>query len=293
MSLSSIVGPHWRKPSPVVSERLAMRDLIPDHLQPISLQAVNGWDVRWQLMLFRVLLPVNTLVRFGVDPITLTDAQGRPALRVIPGEGASSIRLELYHAANAVDALVEIELADTPLNQLEVLWVAIQDPQAPRFNIDVMPDGTPTLRGTLRRNLAAEEAALRAGLAPGQVRRGLGTLDRMAARLESFMACLNQRQYFVQPLYYHTAVLFERLGFSYIYGQAQMEEIGRGFAPGGKLRARLDGVSPFRTPILAETVRGRAWAIHDGLLGCGWDRVRMVKRLGLRAGVDTCPDVPW
>jgi len=289
----SIVGPHWRKPTPVASDRLVVHDLTPDQLQPITLQAVNGWDVRWQLMLFRVLLPVNTLMRFGVDPITLTDAQGRPALRAIPGEGANSIRLELYHAADAVDALVEMELADTPFNQLEVLWVAIQDPQSPRFDIDVTPDGTPTLRGILRRNLAAEEAALRAGLAPGQVRRGLGTLDRMAAHLESFMACLNQRQYFVQPLYYHTAVLFERLGFSYIYGQARMEEIGRGFAPGGELRARLDGATPFRAPALADTVRGRAWAIHDGVMGRDWDRVRMVKRLGLHAGVDTCPNVPW
>jgi len=268
-------------------------DLTGRELLPVSLQEVNGWDVPWQRLLFRVLLPVNTLVQFGVDPISLTDAGGMPVARVIPGEGRRSIRLEIYHSRDAQDALMELELADTPFNQIEILWVAIQDPFAPRFSVDVMPDGQPTLRGVLRRNLEAEAAALDAGLAPGQVRRGLGAMEQLAARMESFMACLNQREYVAQPLFYHTAVLFERLGFAYIHGRARMERIAAAFAPGGELRARLDGSTPFRHPRLADSVRGRSWAIHDGILGEPWDRVRMVKRLGQHAGVDTCPAVPW
>jgi hypothetical protein len=111
--------------------------------------------------------------------------------------------------------------------------------------------------------------------------------------MESLMAVLNQREYIAQPLYYHAAVLFERIGCAYTLGQSRMEEINAGFAQGGKLRARLDGSTPFRAPELAETVRGRSWAIHAGILDRPWDRVRMVKQLGRHAGVDTCPGVPY
>jgi hypothetical protein len=156
-----------------------------------------------------------------------------------------------------------------------------------------MPDGLTTMRGTVRRNVAAEEAALRAGLAPGQVRAGLRAFSSVGRQLETFMSCLNQPEYVAQPLYYHTAVLFERIGFAYSQGHAQMQRIERGFAPGGPLRSRLDGSSPFRDPALADSVRGRAWAIHTGVLDEPWDRVRMYKRLGVDADVDTCPGLPW
>jgi hypothetical protein len=261
---------------------------------PISLQEVNGWDASWQRLLFRILVPVDTLVRFGVDPVSLTDVNGMPVARVIPGDGGRSIRLEVYHEIAARDAILELELVDTAFNQIEVLWIAFQNAFSPRFDVDVMPDGQNTMRGFLRRNVPAEEAAMRAGLAPGQTRRGLSAFRRLAQRMETFMACLNQREYIAQPLFYHTAVLFERVGFSYIQGQSLMERIAHGFAPGGKLRARLDGSTPFRQPEQAATIRGRAWAVHDGILEDDpWDRVRMVKRLGVDAEINTTPGVPW
>jgi acetoin utilization protein AcuC len=72
-----------------------------------------------------------------------------------------------------------------------------------------------------------------------------------------------------------------------------MERIAGGFAPGGHLRAKLDGSTPFRSAQLANTVRGRSWAIHDGILDEPWDRVRMVKRLGIDAEANTAPGVRW
>ncbi len=132
-----------------------------------------------------------------------------------------------------------------------------------------------------------------AGLAPGQVRRGLGALHWLAERIETVMLCLNQRELVVQPLFYHTAVLFEQLGFTYIHGLARMTTIAQGFGAGGELRARLDNSTPFRRLEFADTIRGRSWAIHDGILSESWDKVRMVKRPGIHAGVSTCPGVPW
>jgi hypothetical protein len=262
-------------------------------IRPISLREIVAWETKWRRMLFRVLLPTDLLVQFGIDPITLADPDDRPVVRVTYGGDERGIRFELFHAGDAPDPMIELELADNQFNQIEVVWLALQDPRGSRFDVDVTVSGESNMRGIMQRNLPAEEAALAAGLAPGQIRRGLGAFTTIIARLETFMSSINQREYICQPLFYHTAVLFERIGCSYVQGHARMLRIDRGFAPGGDLRARLDRSSPFRMPALADSVRGRAWAIHGGILEEPWDRVRMVKRLGVDADVDTCPGLPW
>ena len=45
-----------------------------------------------------------------------------------------------------------------------------------------------------------------------------------------------------------------------------------------------------------QTVRGRAWAIHDGILEVldeRWDKIRMVKQIGRYAGVETFPQAEY
>ncbi|MGE5248297.1 MAG: hypothetical protein ACM3L8_08110, partial [Verrucomicrobiota bacterium] len=79
----------------------------------------------------------------------------------------------------------------------------------------------------------------------------------------------------------------ERNGFQYIKGKERMLWIDREFQPGGELHARLDGSTPFRRPENARTVRGRSWAIHDGVLGEPWESPKMYKTVGVDAGVNT------
>jgi hypothetical protein len=72
-----------------------------------------------------------------------------------------------------------------------------------------------------------------------------------------------------------------------------MDTIHREFQPGGALHEALDGSTPFRQPDQWKTVRGRAWAIHDGILSAidsNWDGLRMIKQVGRNAGVNTFPD---
>lgn len=69
-----------------------------------------------------------------------------------------------------------------------------------------------------------------------------------------------------------------------------MKEIDDGFRPGGLLYRRLDGSTPFRMPGMERTVRGRSWAIHDGILDEPWDEVRIYKMVGVSAGINTFPD---
>src|SRR5690606_17702843 len=110
---------------------------------------------------------------------------------------------------------------------------------------------------------------------------------------ETFLAMLTHRALFLEPLTYASAWVFERRGFAYVKGHKLMDEIEAEFQPGGRLHKALDGSTPFRQPEQWRTVRGRAWAIHDGILaeiGASWDGLRMVKQVGQHAGVCTFPD---
>jgi hypothetical protein len=185
-----------------------------------------------------------------------------------------------------------LELADNSLNGIELNLIVMNDPSAPRFPIDRTADGQPTMFGTLRRNLEAEEQAKAAGLAPGQVRAGLGGSQAVFEHIDTFLALLGHRAYFLEPLTYASAWVFERRGFAYVRGHKLMDDIHREFQPGGALDACLDDPSPFRKRDQAASVRGRAWAIHDGILEAidqRWDKIRMVRQIGRHAGVETFP----
>ena len=71
------------------------------------------------------------------------------------------------------------------------------------------------------------------------------------------MAGLGHEMYFVEPLYYHNAVIFERYGFAYQQGRKLMERIHNGFSAGGEFVSRLDG-SPFRSRDAENSTRLRS-----------------------------------
>ena len=134
---------------------------------------------------------------------------------------------------------------------------------------------------------------MQAGLAPAQPRASLRASRQVFDQLEIFLAALGHRAFFLEPLTYASAWLFERHGFAYLRGHKLMDDIQREFRPGGRLHQALDAKTPFRQPEAWRTVQGRAWAIHDGILeiiGARWDGIRMVKQVGRHAGVETFPE---
>ncbi len=278
---------------PVASQPHRPCTTAPEVARPIPLHAVRAFSPEIQHLLTQFLLPVEVMVRFGINPITWRNRENEMMVHVAWAEDGHVWGLRLLNDIDRRDPLIELEMADTVFGRIAVTWIGVNDPRAPRFQTDAMPDGRTTLRGTACRHLEAETAAMLAGLAPGQVRRGLGLVSPLLDDVEQFMAALQHEEYEVEPLYYHNAILFERYGFQYVRGQALMERIHAGFAPGGDLRRRLDGSSPFRRPELAETIRGRSWAIHDGILDEPWEHVKLIKRIGVRAGLDTAPGVPF
>ena len=68
--------------------------------------------------------------------------------------------------------MLYVQMADTAHNQIEVLLVCINDPYAPRFDIDRDWQGEPTKLGTLRRNLPAEIEAITLAWPPDRSAKG-------------------------------------------------------------------------------------------------------------------------
>jgi hypothetical protein len=280
MRLARRLARRTRQPPPLLQE-----------LELFSIGQINKLAPEHMLQVYRHLVPMDILLRFGIDSQTLADDEGRPLFECRPG--VSSVELSLRHTWDAEDPVLYVQLADTPNNQIEVVLFIVNDPYSERFNTDRLPDGTLTYFGTLARNLEEEVRAMEAGLAPGQVHRGLGATRRLMPILEQFVAGLYHDAFYIQPLAYHNAILFERVGFAYALGLGRMEWIHRQFAPGELLFERLDGSTPFRRPGAEQSVRGRSWAIHDGIMGEPYSGVKMYKRAGIHAGVVTFPNAAW
>ncbi len=230
--------------------------------------------------------------QFHIDP-EFVDAEGHPLLTLRCREGTTDVVLDLRHRVDDPDPLLYVHLTDTINGQIHVLLYVVNDPESPRFDVDRMPDGTPTKFGTSMRNLDAEMAALEAGLAPGQVHKGLRILRESIESFEEFIRSLSHHTYFVEPLYYHNAIIFEKYGFAYERGRRLMERIQEGFTDGGDLQNLLTPSSLFRLPTFSSSIRGRSWALHDGILGEHFSGVTMHKRIGEHAGISTFPDAAW
>ena len=260
---------------------------------PVSLHVVNQLSAGAKRRLYRILFPPEMLMRFAINPITWQGPDGDEHVGLYAPPEKGLVRLTARHAATAADPFSYLELADNGFNGIDVVLLVFSDPAGTRFDIDRSPAGESTLFGTVHRNYPAELAAMQAGLAPGQIRPGLRGSESAIQGLESFLTLLGHESVYGEPLTYVSAILFERRGFAYVHGKRLMEQIDQAFRPGGRLHQALDSSTPFRQPDQWRTVRGRAWAIHDGILATidqRWDGLRMVKRVGHQAHLNTFPD---
>jgi hypothetical protein len=263
--------------------------LDPDGFPLFSLREINDLPRPERERLYGQLLPETLYADFHIDPESFRGLDGgRKVLFKCP-RGLGLLRIEVRLAPTDRDCLFFAEIADTPYHQIELSFCLINDPSAPRFDVDVDAQGQDNCFGTLRRNLAEEQRAMAAGLSPNQVRRGLKLFTPFFQRLERFVAGLGMDTIVAEPLSYNNAIRYETYGFDYITGKQLMLAIDQEFQPGGKLWLRLDGSTPFRQPGMEQTVRGRSWAIQDGILDQPWDGVKIYKVVGQHAGVDTFP----
>lgn len=264
--------------------------------EPLGIRYLNHFADGTKARLYRSLVPPQLLRLYEIDPLQWTRLGNPDCVRLTAAPGSNQMQLAVSLEPQPFDAYFEIELQDNALGGIDLNWLQLSDPLAPRYDIDVDADGNRTLWGTTSRNIPAEQAAMEAGLAPAQIRVGARASRAVFNQLETFLAVLGQNTLFLEPLTYASAWVFERRGFAYVRGHKLMKDIHAACQPDGVLHAALDGSSPFRQPEQERTIRGRAWAIHDGLLdelGAAWNHIRMVKQIGKHAGISTADNTPF
>lgn len=260
-------------------------------MRPSTIGGINLLPEATKREIYGRAIPGELLERFKIPPLDSIRSANFLQFKFAPG--STDMEMYLFHEQRFPDPILYGHLTDTINGQIHILLYILNNPDAPRFDVDRMPDGSMTRFGTLQRNIPAEQDALQANLAPGQVRHGLRLLSKAIQSFERFVSSLEHDIYFVEPLYYHNAVIFERYGFTYQLGRKLMERIESGFTEGGDLYNLLNASSPFREKEAAHSIRLRSWAIHDGILGEPFTDVTMYKLVGKSAGITTCPSCIW
>jgi hypothetical protein len=242
------------------------------------LYRINRFPDEEKRKIYAGLIPPQILAKFQINPETLCNQAGEDVLTCECRPRTPSVRIELRHQADWADPIFLLEMTDTSFGDIAILFLNINDPYSERFQIDRDVYGHSTIFATVSRNIPEEIRAMRAGLSPGQTHRGLRMFRSFLIQARAFCKQFGITQVKVEPLAYHNAIMHEFYGFRYMNGRELMEKIDREFAPGGRLFARLDGSTPFRQPGFASSIRGRSWAIHDGILGEPWQCPRMYYR---------------
>lgn len=258
-------------------------------MTPFTIGGINRLPENEKREIYARYIPSELIQKFNLpDRLHSSDLM---KFRYAPG--SSDVEMMLYHKADFPDPILYGHLTDTMNGQIHVLLYILNDPDSLRFDVDRMPDGSRTRFGISKRNIEAEFSAMQAGLAPGQVRKGLHLFKQAITAFEEFVISLGHDMYFAEPLYYHNAVIFERHGFNYQMGKRRMEGIHLGFKERGEISQKLDASTPFRSSDAGNSIRLRSWAIHDGILGEPFTNVTMYKHVGKLAGVNTTPGCEW
>lgn len=248
-----------------------------------SLLDINALPTVEKERLYAGLIPARLFSLLGLAPFSLAAPDGRRLVTIIAPEGMNLARIEVRQSPAERRTVFFLDIAGTHFHQMELSFCIINDPNAPRFAVDVDANGVDNCFATLGRNIPEEIRAMNAGLFPNQTSRGLRMFGEFFHTFERFVDALGMEMITAEPLTYDNAVRYEKYGFDYLSGRRMMLEIDREFRPGGILFRKLDGSTPFRQPGMERTVHGRSWAIHDGILDEPWDDL----------GVNTILDEPW
>ncbi|MGA7828530.1 MAG: hypothetical protein WCA04_12755 [Geobacteraceae bacterium] len=255
-----------------------------------TLRDINSLHFREKENLYGTIIPERLFTMFAISRTTFKGSDGSRKVSFIAPEGLGLCRIEVRLAPTDRDPVFFLEIADTQFHQMELAFCIINDPYSPRFDVDVDEQGRNNCFTTLGRNIPEEIRAMKAGLFPNQTHRGLRMFPDFLPRFENFVDALGMEIIVAEPLTYDNAIRYEKYGFDYLTGKRLMLEINEGFCTGNIYQRRLDGSSPFRRAGFENTVQGRSWAIHDGILEKPWDDIRIYLRVGQKAGVDTFPE---
>ncbi len=163
-------------------------------------------------------IPKELIQKFNLPELTRI----RELLQFRFAEGSSDVEMRLYHQAGFQDPVLYAHLTDTLNGQIHVLLYILNDPNAPRFNVDKMPDGSPTRSGPLSDTSKQREPRWKTGFtgrfAVDYDYCSLLPRHSRSSSPASVTKCISSNR-----LYKRNAVIFERYGFAYQWGRRQME----------------------------------------------------------------------
>lgn len=262
------------------------------------IQRINNLDKQRKEGLYRILIPPSVYHRIGINPLDFCDSRGERAVRFFCPEGDRTCLVEIK-IKEMEEPVYSIQISDSiDATMLEWDFLIINDPESDYFCTNIDENGKDTLFGWASRNLKEEKQAMEAGYLPGQTRKGLGCTREVIDCLDFFCRILGIKSVSLEALFYHNAITYERMGYSYFDGYKEMKRINDLFRFGGFLYERLDNGNPFRKKEFARTVWGRSWAIHDGILEGveddalreGWTSPRMYRMVDKPRTMITFPD---
>ncbi len=230
------------------------------------IQLINRFNQYQKEGFYRNLIPPSLYHTLRINPINFHNDKGIKVVRFFCPEGDRTCLTEIK-IENIEEPVYSTQISDSiDTTMIEWDFLLINDPSSRQFRTHVDKDGKDTLFGWASRNIEEEEKAMEAGYFPGQSRKGLGLTREVVRAMDAFCLILDIKSIRLEALFYHNAVAFERYGYCYFEGYKRMKRIHELFQPGGALFKKLDNSTPFRRPEFARSIRGRSWAIHDGIL---------------------------
>jgi len=263
-------------------------------IMTFSIAKLNRLQKEERDQLYLLLVPESIFEMFRIDRRTLRNPLGERVVTGIFPPDDNFGCIEVKYRPEDKDCIFSCQVSfEIFMQSLHLDFLIINNPFSDRFTVDIDELGRDTLLGTRSRNICEEIKAMEAGLAPAMVRQGLKMMREFADCMERFMAPLGLKTITVGAFFYHNAILWERYGFIYFKGKKMMDQIHQEFQPGGLLYERLDDSTPFRRKGMERTVRGRSWAIYDGIyldaFDEEWESPMMYKTIGKDCKVNTFP----
>lgn len=262
------------------------------------IQMINNLNQHQKEGLYRNLIPPSIYHRIGINPLNFSDRKGVKVVRFFCPEGDRTCLVEIK-TNDMDDPVYSIQISDSiDPTMMEWDFLIVNDPESVYYNTNFDEDGKDTLFGWASRNLVEEQKAMEAGYFPGQTRKGMGYTREVVGILDYFCRILGLKSVRLEALFYHNAITYERMGYSYFEGYKQMKRINELFESGQILYEKLDNSSPFRKQEFARTIKGRSWAIHDGILNDieddildeGWVSPQMYRMVEKPRAMITFPD---
>lgn len=187
--------------------------------QPSTIGGINRLPPAGKRSVYAWIIPPELLTKFSIPP-SLIDHQGRDLLEINGPAETSDVKIPLRHTHHVPNPVIFGYLKDTIQEQIHILIYGMNDPTSPRFNADRLLNGEITNFGRDLRNIPEERKALATGLAPRQALRGTHLFKESLVQFEKIISSLGHELFFIEPLYYHVAVIFKWHGFSYQSGRS-------------------------------------------------------------------------